>query len=64
MVGKLVMREESLEDLELYVDTLRNAVAHFWMIVGIAERDGVQDGEALEGLGAEGDDHMMVVTLR
>ena len=39
MVGKLVMREESLEDLELYVDTLRNAVVHFWRIVGIAERE-------------------------
>jgi hypothetical protein len=54
MVGKLVMKgEKSLEDVELYVDTLRNAAVHC-LDDGRDRREGngAQGDEALEG--AEG----------
>jgi hypothetical protein len=57
MVRKL-MREKGLEDVELYVDTLQNAVVHC-LDDSWDPRDGLGDGaqgnEALEGAEGNGD---------
>jgi hypothetical protein len=48
--------EESLEDLELYVDTLRHAVIHCLGDRREGDRDGAQGDEALEGAEGKVDD--------
>jgi hypothetical protein len=63
MVGKLVMKgEKSLEDLELYVNTLRNAAIHC-LNDGrdCREGDSVQCDEVLEG--AEGNSNEFGILL-
>jgi hypothetical protein len=41
---------EGPDDLEAFVDTLRNAVVIVWMMAGIAERKTARGDEALEGV--------------